>query len=86
MAKGLSLSDWDAAGGLTHADVERLVDDELMPAGWQATVVLGLPPRKEAVSVRLDTDVLAWFRAQGPGYQTRINAVLRGFVDAKQKA
>jgi uncharacterized protein (DUF4415 family) len=35
---------------------------------------------KQAVSIRLDPDVIGWFRAQGPGYQTRINAVLRAFV------
>lgn len=44
----------------------------------------GLKPRpgKAAVSLRADEDVIAWFRAQGPGYQTRINAVLRAFRDA----
>jgi uncharacterized protein (DUF4415 family) len=34
-------------------------------------------PAKEAVSIRLDEDVLAWFKGQGSGYQTRINEVLR---------
>lgn len=44
----------------------------------------GLPaaPRKEAISLRLDAEVLDWFRAQGPGYQTRINAVLRAYMEA----
>lgn len=44
----------------------------------------GLPavPRKTAVSLRLDADVLDWFRAQGAGYQTRINAVLRAYMEA----
>ncbi len=44
----------------------------------------GLPPapRKAAISLRLDADVLEWFRAQGPGYQTRINAVLRAYREA----
>ena len=37
---------------------------------------------KAAVSLRVDQDVLAWFKAQGPGYQTRINSVLRAFRDA----
>jgi uncharacterized protein (DUF4415 family) len=40
-----------------------------------------LPP-KASISLRLDQDVLQWFKAQGPGYQTRINAVLRAFRDA----
>ena len=44
----------------------------------------GLKPiaSKELVSLRLDQDVLEWFKAQGPGYQTRINSVLRAFRDA----
>jgi len=36
--------------------------------------------------MRLDADVLAWFRSHGPGYQTRINAALRGFVQARRLA
>ena len=44
----------------------------------------GLQPvgPKALVSLRLDSDVLAWFKAQGRGYQTRMNAVLRAFKDA----
>ena len=46
----------------------------------------GLPPsgRKTAISLRLDDEVLDWFRTQGPGYQTRMNAVLRAYMDAAQ--
>jgi len=44
------------------------------------------PPRKAAISLRLDEDVLAWFRAQGPGYQTRLNAVLRAYMEAAGRA
>jgi uncharacterized protein (DUF4415 family) len=40
-----------------------------------------LPP-KASISLRIDQDVLEWFKAQGPGYQTRINTVLRAFRDA----
>jgi uncharacterized protein (DUF4415 family) len=40
-----------------------------------------LPP-KASISLRLDQDVLEWFKAQGAGYQTRINSVLRAFRDA----
>ena len=44
----------------------------------------GLTPvsPKASISLRVDADVLKWFKAQGPGYQTRINAVLRAFKDA----
>jgi uncharacterized protein (DUF4415 family) len=43
---------------------------------------LTLPPGKDVVTLRLDRDVLDWFRAQGKGYQTRINQVLRAWYDA----
>jgi uncharacterized protein (DUF4415 family) len=39
-------------------------------------------PAKTLISLRVDEDVLEWFKAQGPGYQTRINSVLRAFRDA----
>lgn len=42
-------------------------------------------PNKVAVSLRVDQDVLDWFKAQGDGYQTRINAVLRAFRDASSQ-
>lgn len=44
----------------------------------------GLQPlaAKSSISLRVDNDVLEWFKAQGPGYQTRINTVLRAFRDA----
>lgn len=38
-------------------------------------------PLKEPVTLRLDADVIAWLKAQGPGYQTRINALLRSFMN-----
>ncbi len=39
-------------------------------------------PTKKSISLRVDADVLEWYKSQGPGYQTRINAVLRAFKDA----
>jgi uncharacterized protein (DUF4415 family) len=48
----------------------------------------GLRPvtRKEAISLRVDADVLAWFREQGSGWQTRMNAVLKAFKEASAQA
>lgn len=43
---------------------------------------LKVPGPKELVSLRIDADVLNWFKATGTGYQTRINAVLRAYKDA----
>jgi uncharacterized protein (DUF4415 family) len=39
-------------------------------------------PPKASISLRLDAEVLKWLKAQGPGYQTRINAILRAFKEA----
>lgn len=58
-----------------EADVKHIV---------RGMVRRGLQPLapKAAISLRVDNDVLEWFKAQGPGYQTRINTVLRAFRDA----
>jgi uncharacterized protein (DUF4415 family) len=40
------------------------------------------PTRKEQITLRLDADVLEWFRARGKGYQTQINSLLRAYMDA----
>ncbi|MDM3885425.1 BrnA antitoxin family protein [Pseudomonas sp. BCRC 81390] len=42
-------------------------------------------PAKQAVTIRLDSDVLAWFKGQGSGYQTRINQLLRQYMQAQQR-
>lgn len=43
---------------------------------------LKLVPAKTSISLRVDADVLEWFKGQGRGYQTRMNTVLRAFKDA----
>ncbi|MBV4490449.1 BrnA antitoxin family protein [Pseudomonas oryzicola] len=42
-------------------------------------------PAKQAVTIRLDSDVLAWFKGQGSGYQTQINQLLRQYMQAQQR-
>ena len=55
---------------------------DLPPDFWNdATVV---PPPKRAISLRVDQDVLDWFRSRGPRYQTRMNAVLRAYMSRMQ--
>jgi uncharacterized protein (DUF4415 family) len=44
------------------------------------------PPAKVRFAMRIDADVLTWFRSQGPGHQTRINQVLRAYFEAMRKA
>ncbi len=88
LAGGEDRTDWARVKAMPQAEVERLAEEEdgPLPDGCEGTVQDGLPPRKQAVHMRLDTDVLDWFRARGPGYQTRINAALRAFIEARQRS
>lgn len=54
----------------------------------QALVRKGLKPvaRKSQITLRIDADVLEWFRDKGAGYQSQMNAVLRAYKDAHEKA
>jgi uncharacterized protein (DUF4415 family) len=51
-----------------------------------ANAILRLPEPKKTVSIRLDSDVLDWYKKQGPGYQTRMNAILRMYMKSKNLA
>ena len=44
-----------------------------------------VPPQKKLISIRLDPDLIEFFQEEGAGYQTRINRVLRAYVDAVRK-
>jgi uncharacterized protein (DUF4415 family) len=67
---------------MTDAEIEQSSADELadLPAGFWKDAELVLPSAKEAISLRVDADVLEWFRSLGPRYQTRMNAVLRSYM------
>lgn len=80
---------------LTAEELARLPDEAIdtsdipeLDENWfaQARLVPARTPGKTQVTVRLDHDVLEWFRAGGGGYQTRINAVLRAYVEASRRA
>jgi uncharacterized protein (DUF4415 family) len=52
---------------------------------WKSAKIL-YPPGKTSVHLRLDSDIVDWFRAHGKGHLTRMNAVLRAYVDAHKKS
>jgi len=54
----------------------------LGPEFWDKAVVKRAEPKAQ-VTIRVDREVLDWFKAQGKGYQTRINAVLRAYMEAQ---
>ncbi len=61
---------------IDYSDIPELDDDF-----WENAKIVA-PPGKERITFRVDRDVLEYFRKDGPGYQTRMNAVLRSFVEA----
>jgi len=77
----------ERARGLADTEIEKAVADDpdtfVPDARWFERARLVTPRAKEMVTLRLDPDVVAWFRQAGRGYQTRINAVLRAFVEAQ---
>jgi uncharacterized protein (DUF4415 family) len=78
-------TDWE---WLDKAKDEDIDTSDIPPLGkdfWR-DAWLRIPIPKTAVSIRLDPKVLAWFRKQGPGYQTRIQAVLRHYVTMMVRA
>jgi len=55
------------------------------PDFWLTARVMMPPPGKSSVHLRVDTDVLEWFKAQGRGHLSRMNAVLRSFMEAQKQ-
>lgn len=81
-------TDYAALDAMTDEDIARAVaeDPEAAPLDIDWTKAkLVLPPGKENITLRIDRDVLAWFRAGGKGFHTRMNAVLRAYMNAHQQ-
>jgi uncharacterized protein (DUF4415 family) len=82
-------TDWKRLDRMTSARVEAIAaaDREGAPmtdVEWAKAEITN--PHKVAVGLRLDDDVLGWFKSQGKGYQTRINAILRRYYETHRKA
>ena len=67
---------------MSEREIEATSPPELahLPANFWDDATLVPPVIKQAISLRVDPDVLEWFRAQGPRYQSRMNAVLRTYM------
>ena len=83
-----SQTDWARVDALTDEEIAQAVRDDPDAApidiDW-SDAVLVVPPKKNAISIRIDSDVLDFFKEQGAGYQRRMNAVLRSYMDQKRK-
>ena len=83
-------TDWARIGALTDEEIESAMRNdtdwaELVDFEW-SDAELVVPTKKMPISIRLDEDVIQFFKDQGEGYQTRINAVLRHYVAATKKS
>ena len=82
-------TDWAKIKAMKDSDITFTKDSpKTSPDDWADAIFhrgLPLPARKEQIALRVDADVLTWFRAQGAGWQTRMNAVLKAYRDALNK-
>jgi uncharacterized protein (DUF4415 family) len=72
---------------LTDEEIKEAVrnDPDAVPLDFNwSDAVLVIPPKKKAISIRVDEDVLDYFKTDGAGYQRRINAVLRSYMQQKK--
>jgi uncharacterized protein (DUF4415 family) len=83
-----SLTDWARLDAMRDDEIDLSDSPEISPEMFARAVVRRglkpLPPKAQ-ITLRLDRDVLTWFKAQGRGYQTRINALLRAYMEAHRR-
>ncbi len=78
-----SKTDWKRLADMEDKDIDTSDMAELGDDFFQhAEIRL---PQKQPVTLRLDADVLTWFKSKGTGYQTRINKLLRTYMEAQEK-
>ena len=80
--RGEDLTDWERVGSLTDEEIEAAFDHEDEGEFDWDNVIVGIPLPKRQITLRLDGDIIDAFKAKGSGYQTRINNVLRSYVNA----
>ena len=90
MKKASTKKDFPVKGRIDLARVASITEKEIMqtsppelsdlPDDFWDNAALVMPEKKVAVSLRMDSDVLAWYKATGPRYQTRMNAVLKSYA------
>lgn len=85
LRNGEDLTDWERVKALTDEEIEASIDeDDEGTILWETAIPVSFNlSGKKQLTIRLDEDILNWFKAQGSGYQTRINAVLRSFVETQ---
>lgn len=86
--RGEDRTNWRKANAMTgrklEASIRADVDDIRDEPDW-TKAIKGIPAPKDHINIRIDHDVLEWFKSNGKGYQTLMNNVLRAFVQARQQ-
>ena len=81
-------TDWDMLKAMPETEIQFTEDAPRTSVGdWAGAIAhvgLPLPNKKTQIALRIDAEVLQWFRAQGAGWQTRMNAVLKAYSQARQ--
>jgi len=82
-----SLTDFARLDKMKDKDIDLSDAPEITPEMFAKAIVRhGLKPRtKTQLTLRVDSDVVAWFKKQGRGYQTRINLLLRAYMRENQR-
>ena len=82
--KNTSQTDWERVDAMTDEEIDT---SEIPPLDEEffRHAQLRIPQTKSTITIRLDSDILEWFKSQGKGYQTRINAILRMYMEAQNK-
>ncbi len=80
----IDLTDYDRLRRMTDEDIDFSDIPEVTPEMFARGIVRrGLKPvlRKKQLTLRIDSDVVDWYKKQGAGYQTRINSLLRAYME-----
>jgi len=84
-------TDWARVDAMSDREIENAAKADpdaapILDKEWFRTAKLVLPERKVPISLRMDREVVEWFKAHGRRYQSRMNAVLKAYVQAHRKA
>ena len=88
--RGEDETDWARVDAMTEEELEAAIASDPdwadIPPDWYKHATPYYPrAHKRQITLRIDPDILDWFKRQGRGYQTRINAALRAFVEAHER-
>src|SRR4030065_2919084 len=84
--RGEDRTDWARVKAMKDKDI--VIDDdapEPTAEQWAKAIVTDRRPPKKNITLRIDPDIIDWFKAKGKGYQTRMNAVLRAYMQMQAK-